>query len=131
MDLSEKRVDLEAQKDGVWYPMDRDTRLLIGRVASPYYKEVLRQNFMPYTAELRVGTLPEATRDEITVKTLAECVLLGWEGLTEGGEEVPYSREKAEEILGDPALEWFREQVEAFGSNIENYYAASVENLKK
>ena len=131
MDLSQKRIDLDKQKNGVWYQLDKDTRLLVGRVASPYYKEVLRQNFLPYQAEVRAGTLPEKTRDEITVKTLAEVVLLNWEGLTENGEVVPYSREKAEAILGDPSLEWFREQVEIFGSTVDNYFQASVENLKK
>lgn len=32
--------------------------------------------------------------------------VLGWQGLTEGGVEIPFSAAKLEEMLSDPTLDW-------------------------
>lgn len=40
--------------------------------------------------------------DAVSVKVIVETVLLDWSGLTDAGVAIPYSREKATELLSNP-----------------------------
>ncbi len=58
------------------------------------------------------GRLTPAAQRRITNICLAETCLLDWEGLTSGGAEdapIPFSREKALELICDPQYEPFRD----------------------
>lgn len=131
MDIGKLRIDVEKSDKGVWLDFDAETKVLIGRVNSPRYKQVLRENTLPYIEDIRAGTYDTEKQEKVACKTLAEAVLLGWEGLKENGEDVPYSQEKALQYLSDPALDWFRERIEDMGTRMENFYEVAEGNLKK
>lgn len=41
----------------------------------------------------------------------AESIIVGWEGIEEGGEQIPYSKEKCAEIVRDERYHWMVSQV--------------------
>lgn len=131
MDITKKRVDIVKAKEGVWYPVDDETSFLLARAVGTSYKQVLREKMLPYVEEIRSGDFTDDMREAITVDILAERILLGWKGLKENGEDIPYSTEKAKEILSDPGLDVLRELIEDFATNDENFYTEGAENLKK
>jgi len=131
MDISKRRIDAKKSVDGVWFDLDTETRLLIGRVASPAYKRLLREKMLPFVDDIRNNSFSQDEQDRITAEVFSELVLLKWEGLKENGVDIPYSKERALELLSDPALEWFREQVEDFGTRMDNFYEEAEDNLKK
>jgi hypothetical protein len=56
---------------------------------------------------------------EDTAVESASIRLIGWSGLTEGGKEVKYSKEKAGELLRDNA--WIREQIMEEAADVTNF----------
>lgn len=53
------------------------------------------------------------------------CVV-GWTGLIANGVEIPYSAEKAVELIGDPRMQWLCEQIEMFINQRANFFRQSA-----
>jgi hypothetical protein len=50
----------------------------------------------------RAGAIDDATWDRIQLEVMSSCILVGWSGLTTAdGLPVPYSQEKARELLAN------------------------------
>jgi hypothetical protein len=62
-----------------------------------------------------------AELEEMNAELLVACVV-GWDGFTVGGEPLPFSKEKATEILSNPELSFIREQVERFTSKSAHFF---------
>ena len=61
---------------------------------------------------LRAKTMPDETFNTLYIEAIAETVLVGWEGLQDDdGTLIPYSKEKAVEILSNPEYEDFKKLV--------------------
>lgn len=135
MDLRNVRIDTESEVKGVWVEIDNQTKLLIASAKSPAYKKVLRDALRTEIDKLNGEQLDEEKIDEISTEILAEHILLGWEGLTEGGEPIVYSTEKAYDILTDKAFRQFKEFVVSKADDISLFRDTShdviVEDLKK
>ncbi len=56
---------------------------------------------------------------------LAAACIAGWTGLEEGEQPIPYSHEKAVELMSMPELSFIREQVEGFASKRANFFRSS------
>ena len=87
--------------EGTWHDYSGDVSFLIARAGNKAYA---RAFLKAYEASRRVletkGPTAEAKAEEVTVKTLAKAILLGWRGdLKYKGEPLPYSLENAEKIL--------------------------------
>jgi hypothetical protein len=59
----------------------------------------------------RDGTLKAEAARRVFGEALAEVILLDWDGLTEGGAPMPYSAEKARELLTNPDFSPFADAV--------------------
>jgi len=137
MDLGNYYIDAERSITGTWVEVDADgTALLIGRAAGISYMTHFRSLMTDdYIARERKGEDMQAEQESILTQSLADCVLLGWKGLTIDGEDVKYSKEKAFEILSDPNYTSFRDLVAAHGVNNENFKRKveedGLDNVKK
>ena len=129
MDILSYADDLAKKKDGVKIPLSKDAYVLVAAAGTPGFYEAM------LASRNRIAEDPEnATPDEnklAYVEAFADAVLLGWGGITENGEDVEYSREKAIEWLSDPAKERFMEMIEAEARSIENFRARAIEKEKK
>lgn len=76
----------------------------------------------------KAGTLEQKELDHIGMEVYAATILVGWRGLTEGEKEIPYSVEKARELLG---IRDFFNAIREIAETQENYRRAAVEEATK
>lgn len=134
MDITKFRTDAEKEKKGVWIPIGEGAELLIARWGNPDMIKVSERLMEP--AEIRQafrhGALSEEKAQEINTEIMAEAILLNWRGLEENGKAIPYSKEKAIELL---RIKDFSGLVTQISKTQENYraqvHAEGVDNLKK
>ena len=127
MDLLDYATDPQLENEGVWVPMDEDTKLLIARFENPKMRKMRERLSAPLAkARGRAGLTPEDGKGVLN-KCMAECLLLGWENLNMGGEIVPYSKEKCLALMVDDRLADFKELVLGMSQNLEHFRLESLE----
>jgi hypothetical protein len=91
-------------------PPDTDAAFLIVPIGLAY-ERAIDEARKPHLHEIRDGKADDATLRQIQAQALAKAALRGWQGLTMGGEAIPYSEAKALDLLTDPAWTWLHEFV--------------------
>lgn len=129
MDILDFTYDLEKRTKGVKVPLGKDAYLLIAESETPEFWEVHRTIRESVASPEDDLTLEQ--QQDVLCRTFAECVLLGWEGLTENGEPVEYSKEKAVEWLSAKDKERFFNKVYAESKKFANFKAERLEKEKK
>ncbi len=126
MDLSKIALDLTRVVDGTWVQIDDVTSIKVARTNNPNYSKMLQKGLTPYAGKHK--TPPEGAMDDLLTKCLVETVLMDWKGLTiDGVSEVPYSKEKAYELLSDRSLVEFREAVVGAASDADNFRKQEID----
>lgn len=124
MDIKQSFVTNEkVEQDGVWVDIGDGSKLLVARMYNPRHTAAMRQALAPYKRRPN-----DIVPQEILDSMMAKHVLLDWKGITENGEDVPYSVEKAEEYL---AIKDFRALVVEIAGNMETYRAAAYKDAEK
>ena len=131
MELKKIRIDPKKQSEGVWFEVDDDTSLLIARMNNPKFNKEFERETRQSRRFAKRGMLPDDKAAEIVDKVVAKTVLLGWKGLKQDGEEIPYSEEKALELLQDEELASFKEIVFDLATSEENFRREEIEDARK
>ena len=131
MELQDYIRDEKLESEGVWFSIDSTTRIKVARAFTQKYGKVLRNEMKPYRYALDHGMLNEEKSSQIMAKVMAECVLMDWEGLTLNGEEVPYSTEKAYEILKDPQFRDFLRMVDEMSKDSAAFRESAMQEKAK
>jgi hypothetical protein len=131
MDLTALKLDLSKEIEGIWFSIDKDTELCIARMHNPNFNKLFEKLANPYRQSARKGFLADEKADEIMNRVIAETVLLDWKGLKSDGKNVPYSVEKAIEILSNPQLSSFKELVVDISSTESNYRNEEIQETEK
>lgn len=126
-------TDEKREDEGVWEPIhgpDGDTaELLVGRLGSNASQALFRRLREKRSRGFRGDSLPESVEDEIMIEVLSRTVLLDWRGLKDDDDqEIPYSPEKARELL---RVKDFRAVVVQIASDADLYRAERTESGKK
>lgn len=151
--LAALQADLDKEARGVRLHYALGVYAIIGRMG-PAFQQTLRTLQKPHERLMRAGG-PEADRvaRELLCRALAKHVLLGWENLDEDEEPkarkpadaegyrkledgkwqrvIPYSEDKAYEILMDDAYHDFSEWVLACAQDAELFRKEHVEGSAK
>jgi len=99
MKLSEFKTPDDAVS-GRWFDVGEGLRLKIARAGHQRFEDCVHELMRPYTKKRRQGKVKQSVINEVTQKAMARTILLGWENLLdEDGKEIPYSEQKAYEIL--------------------------------
>lgn len=112
MELSSIRRNAAAAAEGRWVddiPSMPGLRLRVRgltSLAAVKCRRKLERQVEKKDRERGGGFKPEAEQ-RITREVLAEAVLLEWDGVKEGGKPVPYSEERARQLLLDPDYDAF------------------------
>ena len=118
MDISkEYATDEKKELEGVWEDIGDGGRILIARTNNPKYEKLFTKLIKPHRGRLRRGNLSDELSKEITVKLLADTILLDWEGIEEDGESLQYSKPEAERLLKD--YKDFRNMVSEMAGEID------------
>lgn len=116
MKLSAIKVDSARAEQGAWIgeiPDMGDLRLRVRGLRNADARRLRAQlvRSVPRDQLVRGSLTPEA-EDKIASKILAGSILVDWQNLSdEHDEPIPYSKEKALELLTDPDLVAFRDAV--------------------
>lgn len=100
--------DLELERKGVELHYREGAHFTLGRFGTRETEEFIRKRAEPYLSQYDNSegiSIPLDIMEQITKDCIIELVLLGWRGLeNDDGSELIYTKEKAREILDNPAL---------------------------
>lgn len=99
LNIEELALDPDREVHGQWVDAGDGCRLLIARKGNAQYEKLLRRVMGPAQRKAELGRLTNEEARELFSGVMAKTILLGWEGLTEGGRPVEYSPENAERML--------------------------------
>jgi len=140
MKLSDLEVDADAVEKGAWVDDIPDVQGLRLKVRGAYNNEWRRMQAKLLESVPRKkkvgGRLEQEENDAIMTKCLLNCCLLDWDGLDDkDGTVIPYSKEKARELLTDPRYKRFRDSViwaaQVVGDGLEVQTDDTLGNLVK
>jgi len=121
-EISQLKLDSEKEGNGVWVPFDLDVELLIAGSGSPEFRSACSELLKPHRQKIRTVGIEFEERIEIIKPAIAAHLLKGWKNLTSKGKPVPYSKEKALELINEikgmatfvlgsaDEREWFRKE---------------------
>jgi hypothetical protein len=115
MDIKEIAVDSARIEKGDWIgdlPEMGDVELHVRGIGNSDYRKLQQKLIEGVPRSKRVGgRISQEDNDRISNECLVETVLLGWRGITNGGKPLPFSKEKAREMIFEPDYRRFREAV--------------------
>jgi hypothetical protein len=128
MKLAHIKVDSAKAEAGDWVdkiPEMDDLRLKVRGAQCASARTLRNQLIRALPARVRTDPngIPTERLDEIEAKVATEVILLDWDNL----DGVPYSKEKAAELLKDPDFIFFREAVNWASNRVGRQDAAAHE----
>jgi len=124
--LSDLRVDPALETEGVWVDFAAGVRLRIARLANPRFQE--RIFALAHRNGAAESEPTKEERDQQLRRAVAETVLVGWDQVEEeDGSPMPYSPERALEVLSDPGLRDLYEFVLRRAQDVELYRRRRLE----
>lgn len=138
--LSEIATDLNAEEEGVWAEYVPGFKVKIASTATRAFKEAVEKAHAPYLELMRSDSGKPAEERKFTremrqkiVREITSRLIvrdwIGWEG--DDGKQVPYSPEKALEVLSDPRFHRLESWIDSIASSDEAYRLARVERDRK
>jgi len=136
MKLSSMKVNAARAEQGAWVkdlPGMGDLRLRVRGFSNTDYTAFLAKEVAAAPRDQREGNrsdgpLKNKARDAIFIRGMAEHILIDWDKLTdENDKPIPYSKERAMDMLLDPDLRPFREAVAVAAAEIEQVESDRVE----
>jgi hypothetical protein len=128
MELRSIQISEERATQGIWVDY-RDARLLIGSINGSAYKNLRQRKLQAALTAARGKKLTTEQIEKLNVENMAETILLGWENLTEGGQNVPYSKEKALDLL--TRIPILVEDVASYAESIAMFSMLSAEEASQ
>lgn len=100
--LDRYKTDPNLEENGVWVPFGDGVEFLLARFTSKKSKAVRRELEKPYLRQIRSDSLSPEIQDEITIKQMAEAIVLGWKGVPDPdneSKELKFSKENVVKLL--------------------------------
>ena len=119
----------QLESEGVWFELGSGARIRLARQGNPKWNEFRRLKLRTYRNGFRGGVMTDETAEEIMLDLLAETIILDWEGLTSGGQELKYSKSCARDLLVD--LRDFRDFVARASSEMESFRDTEIKGDTK
>src|SRR6059036_496501 len=98
------RTDPSRETKGVEVHLGEDFHVMVARSGNrasvAKYRELMSDPAVALAS--RANNLTDEQMNRIVIEVTANCILVGWRGLTQDGKEVPYSVAKAKELLAVP-----------------------------
>lgn len=116
MKLKDLKVNPELVNKGEWIgnlPELEDLEVHVRGLGNPDYRRVQAQKIRQLPRSKRVGgMISDEDNERIMTECLHETCLLGWRNLLgDDDKPLPYTKEKAKELLFDPQYADFRDAV--------------------
>ena len=116
MKLSDIAVNADAIELGRWVPIGHilpGVRLKVRGLENTDYRRLRNKLIADIPRAERLKGVDTLTLEKINAQLLADTILVGWEGIEDEDDRLlPFTREKASQIINDPAFIVFRNAVE-------------------
>lgn len=120
-------LDVKASNEGIWADYVPGFGLRIARWNNPAHVVRLNEVVRPF----RGRKMTDEEGERLSAEAMCGSVLLDWRGLEEstGGPAIPFSVEKAVEILTDPRYRALADFVSNVARNEANYREESLASI--
>ena len=124
-------TDTSLEEDGKWFDIGDGARIRIARFGNESHKKILLRLRDPYKALLlRGGQIPDDVNDDIITESMAQTILLDWEGMfDQDNEAIPFSAEAARTSF--KLYKDFLELVSQLSLNAANFRTETQEEIVK
>lgn len=104
--LSDFSYDAKLAEEGVWVEIGEGASLKLAKLGNTKNRKLINDLKKPYRSfEISKKDLPDDVVKRITIKSVAETVLLDWKGIVDDdGKEIPFSIAAAAEALAIDAF---------------------------
>lgn len=129
--LATYSTDKKSEASGIWEDISVDASVLVARTGNRAYTRELTKQVDKFSMALEAK---DDTADDVSEAIVTDCmaqhILLGWKGFTEGPDNtpVPYSYEKAKEYLANKD---FRRQISKIADDRAKYKAKQEAAVSK
>jgi hypothetical protein len=135
MKLSQQKIDTAKQEAGDWVdriPEMDGLRLKVRGVNNRDWRKMQTRLINAVPRNRRMNGLDPDDSDRINGVLLRDTVLLDWDGLDgDDDQPIPYSKQKAGELLLDPQYAKFRDAVMWAGTMVAEQREAEIEDDAK
>lgn len=97
MELNTLKTHVDSNENGAWFTFG-DAKLKIARWMNNGHAQYLREAYATNKRALEQNTMTDKEAQLLLAKQWT-FILTDWEGLTENGDEIPYSEEKVIELV--------------------------------
>ena len=120
LELNSIAVEPDLAENGMWAEY-MGGRFLIAR-RGPRYQARLVELYQE-NMDLVKSNTPEGDEKSLDIfrQAFSDTVLLDWEGITENGKPLPYSKKAGHELMKNPRLFELTNFLESFSNNHTNY----------
>lgn len=128
--LASTKADLRREEEGDWVaipdPEWDGVRFQVRSLDYPAYTVARDKLYKRWGKVYNTEPIPQRVRTSEIGKLFARHILLGWEGF-----DVPYSPEKAAELLADPAYRELVQKVEWAAAKLSQVEVEQIEDVAK
>ena len=130
MDLKKNYLtDKVAEIEGIEKDFGDGCFIKIARIGNSAYKKTFQKITKPYQKAIRRGVLSDEIADKLLIEAMAKNIVLGWRGMTEDKDVVPYSVENCIRILTEyPDL---KDQINEIANEMESFKMEDDEDIEK
>ena len=129
--LTQFQGDVAREEQGVWVEYAAGVEFRIARLNNPAYQKCLRKLLKADGRRFRRRRPTDENAEKLTNRALAQHVLVDWRNLEdEDGSPIPYSVEKALEILSDPQYHDIRDFVVEVATDSDVFAAEEREDAE-
>jgi len=131
MDIKKLKINTGKAEEGVWVDFGDGFKVKVARKGNKDYQKHVTNHpkIKPFLKN------PKAISDDVFLEVVNEAkakfVVRDWSGLKDGDKEVPYTWEKALEMLTDPELAEFVGDLEAISDSYETFRDEEIEVVTK
>lgn len=132
MKLSAFKTNLESSEQGQWVALGSDNaKVKVARIGNKQYQAFIKKATKPYAAAMRSKAgISDEVFEKIIAEAMADSILLDWRGIKDDeGNDIPYSKQKALEILTDPAYKDFAELISSLANEAETFRDVEVAEI--
>jgi len=126
LDLNVKAIDIKASAEGNWFKYEGGVGFLIAMNGNPAHSVAMRKMIEKAGGLEALGAMDEEEAGNLLVPIQAAHILLGWQGLTNGGVEFEANIENRTALLQDPQYDELRSWIILKSKDAENYRLEAV-----
>ena len=98
-EINNFKTDAQLEQNGVWVDFIGASKIKIASLDNPHYLQRLLQARKDRTLNLEDDSFISEDARHALAQIYVDTILLDWEGFSENGEALPYSKDKALEVL--------------------------------